>query len=167
MRNLKNAIEKVKSYRGNLSKSIVCSTAKQTLNQYRRGWIKPEEGSDLAVMIAERGLYQLLETPLKDRKLDKAFTKQGLNWMRNFFFTSNGTMRKTKELMQFGDGARKDIEYIVKNFSHFTFDGFTDAGYDNGEVIPCWKVHAKDGQTFTYSYNGGRFNPNGGLNVSF
>lgn len=39
MRNFANAVKKVQTHKGKLSKALVCYTAKQTLNQYQRRWL--------------------------------------------------------------------------------------------------------------------------------
>lgn len=157
MRNLNNAIKKVAEYKGLLSKSIVCGTAKGTLNQYARGWIKPD--SETIQLIEDVGILGLLEEPLKGRKLDKDLTKAGKEWLNTFFFTRSGARRNTKDLRYVYEGSFD----IIKNFSHFTFAGFQDDGH--GTFAPCWKVHAKNGDTFTYCYTGGRFSYGDGLEV--
>jgi hypothetical protein len=157
MRNLENAIKRVGSFKGPLSKSIVCATAKQTLNQYARGWLKPD--LHLQPMINFYGIRDLLEKPLQGRRLDKALTAQGREFLNRFLFTSKGVPRKTRDTKYLPDS----VFSIVKAFSHFEFVCFTDDNYNN--YTPVWRVFDRKGNSFSYSYNGGRFNPNGAFEI--
>lgn len=160
MRNLENAIRRVQEHKGKLSKSIVCSTAKQTLNQYARGWLKPTP--ETQALIDRQGLIDVLEKPLLNRRLDDALTAQGIEWLNRFLFTASGKQRTTKALRR----TPSAVFDIVSKFSHFTFAGFeTESRGYCSEYLPSWRVHAKDGSSFVYTYNGGRFNPDGGFEV--
>lgn len=157
MSNLNNAIDRVSKFKGKLSKSVICSTAKQTLNQYSRGWLKPD--SELAELVSQCGMLELLEAPLLDRKLDEALTTQGLEFLKRYLFKANGARRNTADLKYVSD----TVFEMVKTFKHFSFAGFETDGY--GDYFPMWRVHSKLG-TFVYSYTGGRFSgKSGGFEV--
>lgn len=156
MRNMLNAVTKVNQFKGLLSEAIIVRTAKQTLNQYNRGWLKPET-TELAEAIDEFGLRELLESPLYGRKLDAELTKRGIDWLRNMLFTKRGDHRCTIHTRESGIGHREYL--IVERFSHFTFDGFYRDGYDN--YVPTWRVHSKDGESFSYVCTLGAHNYNG------
>lgn len=150
MRNIENAIKKVNDHKGLLTKSLVVRTAKQTLNQYNRGWIKPKT-TECIEAIDALGILEFLEKPLLNRKLADDLTTQGIEWLNRFLFTKKGIPRKNKETQN----ASTHVYEVVKNFSHFTFGGFTDVGYSAySNYIPCWVVHAKNGKKFTYIYGG-------------
>lgn len=157
MRNLDNAIKAVNSFKGKLSRSIVCYTAKQSLNQYSCGWIKPKT-SDSAEAIEALGILELLEQPLKGRKLDEELTRKGINWLNSFLFKKNGEPRSNKALQ----GVSSEVFKAVKEFSHFTFEGFQEncSGY-YCTYTPIWGIHSKSGSQVNYSYagwqNGGCF----------
>lgn len=144
MRNIENAIKKIAEHKGLLSASVILYSAKQTLNQYNRGWLK-FKNSDAAEAVTELGLRIYLEEPLIDRKLDQELTKRGLDWLKTILFKKNGQPRSTKHTLH---ADRVNACEIVSKFSHFTFDGFESDG--NGNLDPKWRVHSKNGQSFSY-----------------
>jgi len=154
MRSIENQIKRVIVHKGLLSYSLVHGS-KATLNQYERGWIKPRVQEAIEA-IDELGLREFLETPLKGRKLDAELTSRGINWLKATLFKKNGEPRNTKMSRE---GCRYNAHEIVRKFSHFTFDGFESDGY--GNFIPRWRVHAKDGRSFSYVCTVGAHNPNG------
>lgn len=158
MRNVENAIKKVAKHQGPLTRAIVVYTAKQTFNQYNRGWIKPKS-TEAIEAIDSLGLREFLETPLVGRVLADDLTKIGVEWLNKMLFTSKGKERDTKYTRGAFGPHRYNAFAIVKNFSHFTFDGFESDGY--GNVEPRWRVHAKDGQSFSYVCTLGAHNYNG------
>lgn len=151
MRNLDNAIKKVTSHKGKLSKAVVCYTAKQTLNQYEYGLLKPS--SELAELIDAKGIMALLEEPLIDRKLDDELTNAGKAWLDSFFFTKSGKPRNTRALEYVHEAAFR----IIKQFSHFTFVGFDAGNSIRADYQPIWRVHSKRGESFDYCYRGGMY----------
>lgn len=155
--NLLNAVIKVNSYKGLLSESLIVRTAKRALNQYNRGWLKPET-ADLAEAIAHNGAREFLERPLEGRKLDSDLTAKGIDWLNRVLFKANGERRDTKLSRNFGE---REIR-IVRNFSHFTFDGFYNDGYD---LQPTWRVHSKRHGSFSYVCTIGPHNYNGFIEV--
>jgi hypothetical protein len=156
MRNLENAIKKINTFNGPLSEALVVRTAKPTLNQYNRGWIRPKT-TECAEAIDHFGVMEFLEKPLRGRKLDQDLTNKGISWLRSYLFTSKGEPRRTKDV--------KDLPYstfqIVKDFAFFTFDEFIDDGYGNYQ--PVWRVHSKNGQSFAYCFTGGAYSYGGGV----
>lgn len=157
MRNVKNAIRKVYEFEGLLSEALVVKTAKITLNQLRSGHATVDSETAEAVD-ALGGIETFLEEPLMGRKLDRALTAKGIDWLKTMLFTAKGTRRNTVHTRELSDR----VFEIVQNFSHFTFDGFeTDANSSWGGsylVTPMWRVHAKDGRSFSYICTLGRFN---------
>lgn len=155
--NLRNAIHKVNTHKGPLTKSLVCRTAKRALNHWSRGWLIPD--SELAEAIQSLGMFSLIEEPLLDRKLDDKLTQQGIEWLRRFCFKANGEPRNHAAVREIDSTVFK----VIKNFSHFTFAGFCDpSGYSRcTEYVPAWTVWAKNGDRFTYRYIGGPFGDNG------
>ena len=163
MRNLNNAIIKVNNFQGLLSEALIVRTAKQSINQFHRGWIQPNT-SESAEAIDSLGLREFLEKPLIGKKLDKDLTKKGLEFLNRIVFTSKRKQRKTKDAQQLGD--REII--ILQNFSYFTFDGFyaVDNGSMHYEYVPIWRVHSNNQlDSFSYIYTGGRFSFGGGLEI--
>lgn len=150
MRNLENAIKKVHDFKGTLSQSIIVGTAKGTLNQYSRGWIKPKT-TETAEAIDQFGVEEFLEVPLLNRKLDENLTLKGIQFLNKYLFTKKDQPRKTKDTKNLPDL----VFEVVKNFSHFTFAGFQDVGQGNYSLYtPIWEVHSNDGRSFQYIYGG-------------
>jgi len=164
MRNLENSIKKIQAHKGLLSKSIVCYTAKQTLNQYNWGYIKPKSDS-MVELLKQRDLQDIFENHLINRKLDKDLSRTGIEWLKRFLFKKNGDPRENKDTRHVPFKAFD----IVKRFSHFTFAGFSQDGNSSVggiySVTPIWRVHAKNGESFCYTYTGGAFQYGGGFEV--
>lgn len=101
--------------------------------------------------VYNRSVRDLFEKILKDHVIDSMKStylitseqsEKGLNWIRNVCFKKNGDMRNTKSC-PFNYSQCNSIRDILKDFSHWTFDGFNEQ--------PIYTMHSKDGKRFTYS----------------
>jgi len=85
----------------------------------------------------------------KEYLITKEQTKQGIDWLKNFCFKKNGTLRKNV------NNYFSDFEIdVIRNFSKFRFVGFhVDRSREHFGIltyIPVWRTYSKDGDYFDY-----------------
>lgn len=154
MRNIENCVKKVQSFKGPLSKSIIVGTAKATLNQLERGWIKD---SVTVRLMGVDGVFNLIENTLINRELDEDLTCAGIEFLNKFLFTKKGEPRKTK-MLKFTALNDPGFFDAVKDFSHFTFGGFHNISENHfSQYHPIWIIHSKCEAQYAYVYTGGPF----------
>lgn len=111
-------------------------------NRRSMGYSTSRTAAKLSVQEATNLLIHIGQ---KEPRIDDAQTAKGWKWLG-----------QRKVMNKLGERERS----IVANFDHFTLAGFWDAGRNGiAFYIPVYKVHAKDGRSFSYyagSWQSGR-----------
>jgi len=127
--------------RGTIEEGEIISLCK-ILNGYSKTTMTAEEKEGI-----ERRIWD------NHVNISESQTEKGFNFLMNKWKTPRGIERKNNPF-----GYRE--EEALKNFSHFTLDGFynnstvyaQDSGFHN--YLPLYSVHSKNGYGFQYYYDG-------------
>jgi hypothetical protein len=127
-----------------LSRGIVTEWELRMLRKNIR-WSFSRNRKEVNVLTQEER-WALLEL-FEERSLDltKEQQKKGIEWLRNTHFRKDGSQRRSSKLSS-------QHLYVIRNFSHFTFEGFASQHRSNGQLeTQCvYRTYAKNGIYFDY-----------------
>ena len=89
----------------------------------------------------------------KPQSITKEQTELGKHWLKNYFYTSKGELRKTKGVEQITTNHSDRVLSIAKNVSKFKFVGIglVRNNYGLVQVLPIYRTYNKAGEYFDYA----------------
>lgn len=127
-----------------LSRGIVTEWELRMLRKNIRNRWDPENWS----LDDRYNLISLFERDCVCLDLSIEQQRKGIEWLRKTHFKKNGAQRKSSKVSS-------SHLFIIRNFSHFTFQGVRPETLANGQIeAHCvYRTHAKNGMYFDYTIN--------------
>lgn len=127
-----------------LSRGIITETELRTLRKNIR-YSFSRESNGLSYSERHSLLEMFMDTTLD---LSKDQQRKGIKWLRDTHFRLDGAQRKSSKVSS-------QHLYVIRNFSHFTFVGFTYevTGSTCINATPIYRTTAKNGMYFDYEVN--------------